>query len=100
MRIIQVLLLSMMGFLLIELVFIRHNLWAAGYATGSFLVYLFICFLCYLIDRKKWNKGICKESGMPWILFDTDSQLGRMYKDNACHYADISWPVDKKRGKK
>jgi len=31
-------------------------------------------------EKKRWNNGVCKETGKPWEYFDTDSQGGRGYK--------------------
>lgn len=36
--------------------------------------------LGYYSDKKRWNNGICANTGAPWIYFDTDSQGGRGYK--------------------
>lgn len=49
-------------------------------------------------ERIKWNNGICQISGKPWVLFDTDSQGGRMYKDNEGNFCDISYNVDNYHG--
>lgn len=48
-----------------------------------------------ITERHKWNNGICKETGEPWVYFDTDSQGGRGYKsrDYVCW---VSYPVDKR----
>jgi len=42
-------------------------------------------------ERRRWNSGICKENGLPWVHFDTDSQGGRGYKAGNCS-CWISWP--------
>lgn len=47
-------------------------------------------------EKKDWNGGICSKSGKNWILFDIDSQGGRMYKDGYGNYCDVSYKVDKK----
>ena len=46
-------------------------------------------------EKREWNNGYCKKTGLPWILFDTDSQGGKMYKDGEGNYCDISYNVDK-----
>lgn len=46
-------------------------------------------------EIKHWNNGYCKECGLPWKQFDTDSQGGRMYRCDNWHYCDISYKVDK-----
>lgn len=46
-------------------------------------------------EIKNWNNGYCKQCGLPWILYDRDSQGGRMYKCDNWHYCDISYKVDK-----
>ena len=30
-------------------------------------------------EIRDWNGGVCRETGAPWIHFDTDSQGGRAY---------------------
>lgn len=48
----------------------------------------------YFSDRKKWNKGICKENKLPWVCQDVASDGSRLYRagDETCW---ISWGVDK-----
>ena len=46
-------------------------------------------------EKKRWNNGICKECGLKWIHFDTDSQGGRMYRCDNWHYCNVSYNVDK-----
>lgn len=41
--------------------------------------------LAWRSDRRVWNGGICRESGRPWVLFDTDSEGGRGYVDDPIH---------------
>lgn len=48
----------------------------------------------YTSERKRWNLGVCRENGIPWERFDTDSQGGRGYVAGDI-YTWISWPVDK-----
>jgi len=45
-------------------------------------------------EKKMWNNGICKETGLPWKHFDNDSQGGRGYESGG-HYFWVSWKVDK-----
>lgn len=45
-------------------------------------------------EKKAWNGGFSKKSGLKWVLFDVDSQGGRMYKDNAGDYCCITYEVD------
>ena len=47
--------------------------------------------LGYRSEKKAWNKGICRENGLPWKRFDTDSQGGRGYNAGD-QYCWISWP--------
>ena len=63
---------------------------------GAITAWLAIGALAARVERKRWNRGVCRESGLPWVCFDRDSQGGRMYKDGAGHYCDISYPVDNK----
>ena len=51
-------------------------------------------FLCCRHEAKNWNKGICVENNLPWILQDRDSQGGRLYRAGE-ETTWISWPVDK-----
>ena len=55
-----------------------------------------VCIVCggiagYVCDRRSWNGGVCRDTGEPWVYFDTDSQGGRGYKSGEnCTW--ISWP--------
>jgi len=55
------------------------------------LPFVAIVVYAYKSEKSTWNNGICKENGLPWNHFDTDSQGGRGYKagDRMCW---ISWP--------
>ena len=44
------------------------------------VIFLFIPLYGSISERRKYNNGICKETGKPWEYFDTDSQGGRGYK--------------------
>jgi hypothetical protein len=46
------------------------------------------------IERREWNKGFCRENGLPWEYFDTDSQGGRGYVAGNI-YCWQSWGHDK-----
>jgi hypothetical protein len=62
---------------------------------------IIITILFYIHQKFLWNGGICKDTGKPWELFDTDSQGGRGYKSEN-HWIWISYPfVDthKQKGK-
>lgn len=50
-------------------------------------------------ERFEWNKGICKQTGKPWELYDHSSQGCRGYKSEG-YYIWVSWPVDRKRKQK
>lgn len=45
-------------------------------------------------EKKEWNGGTCKQSGKPWVGFDTDSSGSRGYKDNEGNYCWVSYRVD------
>lgn len=50
-----------------------------------------ICILCGIlygikVERKKFNNGVCPKCGKQLKHFDTDSQGGRGYCCNDCHY--------------
>ena len=47
---------------------------------------------CWISESRTWNGGVCRESGLPWRLFDRDSQGGRGYTDGAGNYCWFSWP--------
>jgi len=50
-----------------------------------------------IFERREWNGGICRENGLPWKYFDTDSQGGRGYKAGD-RYCWISYPgIDTKQ---
>lgn len=51
-------------------------------------------------EKRDWNDGICKDTGMPWKSFDVDSQGGRGYKSinyngGKTYWIWISYGVDK-----
>jgi hypothetical protein len=49
-----------------------------------------------LLERKIWNRGICKDCGSPWVRFDTDSGGGRLYKCNCPNsFMAVSWWFDR-----
>lgn len=48
----------------------------------------------YTCDRRDWNGGFCRESGKPWVQFDTASDGSRGYRDGPDNYIWISYPVD------
>lgn len=50
----------------------------------------------YYLDKRAWNKGVCKKNGIDWEYFDTDSQGGRGYKAGD-QYIFVSYRVDKHR---
>jgi len=50
--------------------------------------------LCRRSEKRNWNNGVCVISGQPWVLFDTDSQGGRGYKDGQGNFCWISYRVD------
>ncbi len=62
------------------------------------IIILLIAGACYgyFSEKRKWNNGVCKDNGIPWKYFDTDSQGGRGYKaDNITCW--VSWPgIDNK----
>jgi hypothetical protein len=45
----------------------------------------------YRSERSAWNGGICKDNGLPWVRFDTDSQGGRGYRAGD-QVTWVSWP--------
>lgn len=45
---------------------------------------LFISFIFYLIDKHRYNKGICKKCGSKMRCFDTDSQGAFGYICDKC----------------
>lgn len=47
---------------------------------GAVVVYVLGIFLAYSFERREWNHGVCRENGLPWVYFDSDSQGGRGYK--------------------
>ena len=52
-------------------------------------------------EKKIWNDGVCVKTGMKWVMFDTDSQGGRGYKDSYGNYIWISFNfIDREYNKK
>lgn len=61
------------------------------------VIFLFIgvvALWCRDGEKKAWNNGVSRKSGLKWILFDVDSQGSRMYRDGAGNYCSISYSVD------
>ena len=53
---------------------------------------LLVILLCGPIsERRRYNNGICKQTGQPWEYFDTNSLRGRGYKSGN-HVTWVSWP--------
>lgn len=52
---------------------------------------IFITLTLFAIhtERRNFNNGICPKCGEKLICFDVDSQGGRGYKCNKCHY--VTW---------
>ena len=72
---------------------------AAFILLSAIVVVAFLCLGLAMrtLDALTWNNGICKENGLPWEYFDSDSQGGRGYKAGG-HTCWISWPgVDDKK---
>lgn len=51
----------------------------------------------YREELKAWNYGVCRENGLPWTHFDSDSHGGRGYMAGDV-YMWISWGADKLQG--
>ena len=65
-----------------------------GIIIISILVVLFIgcLYLCYHIEKKHFNNGICPRCGNTLHYFDTDSQGGKGYTCDNCNYTTwVSW---------
>jgi hypothetical protein len=43
-------------------------------------LFILLIFSGYFYEKKRWNNGICPQTGKPWECFDVDSQGGRGYK--------------------
>lgn len=56
------------------------------------IAFLALGLIGSVMERLKWNDGVCKETGKPWILFDKDSQGGSGYKSDN-HVCWVSWPM-------
>lgn len=58
----------------------------------SFFMFLAVLGLFVVMsvirDRHVWNNGVCRESGLPWVPFDTDSSGATGYKDGA---GNVCW---------
>ena len=63
-----------------ELIFIPLFAWAALGTYG------------WWSELREWNGGYCRDNGLRWVRFDTDSQGGRGYKAGD-RYFWASWPV-------
>ena len=63
----------------------------------TFFVTVFLITVALLMrrfEKRLWNSGICRISGLPWKLFDKDSSGARGYKDGVGNSTWISWGVD------
>lgn len=47
------------------------------------------------LEHRRWNGGVCRESGKSWRSFDSDSTGARGYTDGEGAYCWCSWPVDR-----
>ena len=61
------------------------------------LLLVFLIFLGIILEKRDYNKGVCKYCGKPLRHFDTDSQGGRLYTcPNYCSLVSVSYNcVDK-----
>lgn len=66
------------------------------WCIGAFFAFFAFGLWAAWSEAKQWNRGVCRENGLRWVHFDTDSQGGRGYRAGDC-YCWISWPVDRKR---
>ncbi len=62
-----------------------------------FVIILTIYFLCLgtgiFVEKKQWNKGLCKRCGTPFQYSGLDLQGSRRYCCNKCNYdLSISFP--------
>lgn len=59
------------------------------------LVMVLAELFCIACERIEWNKGVCKESGLPWKLMPTDEATKfRDYSDGKGSYCRITHKVD------
>ena len=63
-----------------------------GFIIGAVVVGMIGAFL---LERREWNGGFCRENGKRWVRFDNDSQGGRGYKSGA-YTLWISYPFVEK----
>ena len=68
--------------------------WEAWTAILGLTVIFSLFIYARWCEKSLWNKGICKENGLPWKIFDTDSQGGRGYRAGDKRIW-ISYRVDK-----
>ncbi len=63
--------------------------------TGLFIICVVLPMWARRGEIKRWNNGVCPQTGEQWEYFDTDSQGGRGYKSGK-YGVWISYPsVDK-----
>lgn len=55
------------------------------------LMFAFVVAVAWICEIKKWNDGVCRETGGLWKYFDTDSQGGRGYKSGN-HHCWVTYP--------
>ena len=60
-------------------------------------VFILFMIIAKVHEDHVWNKGICRESGKPWICFNQDSQGGNGYRDGEGHTCWIMYGCDAKR---
>lgn len=64
---------------------------------GWILIMLVGVLSCIRHERREWNDGISRKSGLPWRRFDTSSQGDRGYTDDQGNYCWVSYDsVDKR----
>lgn len=61
------------------------------------IVFVMVTALGIILEKRNYNKGICKYCGKPLRHFDTDSQGGRLYTcPDFCSLVSVSYNcVDK-----
>ena len=56
------------------------------------LLFMILALYGSVSERLEFNNGICKESGEPWVYFDSTSQGCKGYKDDQGNFTWVSWP--------
>lgn len=74
-----------------------RNILYGGVIVGLIFVFILLILWARYEEKKAYNRGFCLRCGTKMRNFDMDSQGGRGYCCDKCHYHTwVSYRIDKK----